>query len=87
MQNLPEQYWKPWMMYPCLEFCRWEKFVHCRYVVKLADQMGSGCGTFASSSLLEGDINYSHWPKLGADEKVRIDRKSKFVRTNSTCSI
>ena len=34
--------------------------------------MGSGCDTFASSSPLEGDIDYSHWPKLGADEDVRI---------------
>jgi len=35
--------------------------------------MGSGCGTFDSSSPLEGDIDHSHQPKLGADEKVRID--------------
>ena len=38
--------------------------------------MGSGCGTFASSSPLEGDIDYSHRPKLGADEKVRIGRET-----------
>ena len=31
--------------------------------------MGSGCGTFASSSPLEGDIDYSYWPKVGADDK------------------
>jgi len=81
MWNLPEQYWKTWLrsnekMYDCLGFCRWEKFVRCRYVVKLAHQMGSGCGTFASSSPLEGDIDYSHRPKLGADEKVRIGRET-----------
>ena len=34
--------------------------------------MGSGCGTFASSSPLEGDIDYSQRPKGGADDKVHI---------------
>jgi len=38
--------------------------------------MGSGCGTFASSSSLEGDIDYSHRPKLGADEEIRIGRET-----------
>ena len=45
-------------------------------LVKLVHQMGSGCGTFASSSPLEGDIDYSHRPNLGADEKVRISRET-----------
>ena len=35
--------------------------------------MGSGCGTFASSSPLEGDVDYSHRPKGGADDEVDID--------------
>ena len=61
-------------MYDRLGFCQWEKFVRCRDIVKLADQMASGCGTFASSSPLERDIDYSHWPKLEAVEKVRIGR-------------
>ena len=34
--------------------------------------MGSRCGKFASSSPLEGDIDYSHRPKLGAYEKVLV---------------
>ena len=34
--------------------------------------MVSGCGTFASSSPLEGDIDYSQRPKGGADDKVHI---------------
>ena len=41
--------------------------------------MGSGCGTFAGSSPLEGDIDYSHLPKLGADKKVRIGQGNNLV--------
>jgi len=37
--------------------------------------MGSGCGTYASSSPLERDIDYSYQPKLGADEKVCIGQE------------
>ena len=32
--------------------------------------MGSGCGTFASSSHLGGDTDYSHLPKVGADKQL-----------------
>jgi len=45
-------------------------------LVKLGHQMGSGCGTFASSRPLEGGMDHSHQPKLGADEKVRIGQKT-----------
>jgi len=38
--------------------------------------MGGGCDTFASSSPLEGDVDYSHRPKLGAYEKVRVGRET-----------
>ena len=40
------------------------------------DQIGSGCGTFASSSPLEGDIDYSHRLKLRVDEKLCIGREN-----------
>ena len=41
----------------------------------MEDQIGSGYGTFASSSPLEGDIDYSNQPKVGAVEKVRNGRE------------
>ena len=36
--------------------------------------MGSGCGTFASSNPLEGDIDYSYWPKVGQTIKRRTNK-------------
>jgi len=42
--------------------------------------MGSGCGTFASSSPLEGDTDYSHRPKLA----VLVGKKfGNSTHTNS----
>ena len=34
--------------------------------------MPGGCGTFASSNALEGDIHYSHGQKVEPDEVERI---------------
>ena len=51
--------------------------------------MSSGCGTFASSSPLEGDIDYSHWPKFRADEKSVLVEKQfgNSARINFACTI
>ena len=38
--------------------------------------MSSGCGTFPSSSPLEGDIDYSQGPKVGAGYEVRIGQET-----------
>jgi len=42
---------------------RFQTALNVAVKVALNDQMGSGCGAFATSSLLEGDIDYSHRPR------------------------
>ena len=37
--------------------------------------MSSGCGTYASSSLMEGDIDYSHRLNVGADDIIIFEKQ------------
>jgi len=63
-------------IYDCLGFYQREK-LPLKYS-KLEDQMGSGCGRFASSSPLEKGIDYSHRSKVVADEDVRTGRETNW---------
>ena len=83
MRTLPEQYWKP-------QLHAFKQDVRLSWVLPmgkvrtllLSSQTGGSnrCDTFASSSPLEGDIDYSHRPKPWANEKVRICREKKKNR-------
>ena len=53
----------------------------------MEDQIHSEYGTFASSSALEGDIDYSNQPKLGTATKKFVLEEKKSACIISTCSI